>query len=132
MLIRQLSPDKWEFSYGRGSSIYTMQNGSIVALFKYDGLYYEDIIPDGTTYTFSLEFRNEGLASQFGGFLLNWSNESESDRAFYNNNGINSDGAHTIPGHSGIGFLTYDSEKGTMSYREAKKLEKTGARDTYN
>lgn len=140
--IEQLG--KWGFTKGgTANSVIADENGSKIGLIKYDSIWYDDVLPDGIPYTLSLDFRNEGAASQFGGFLLNWSDETEEDRNFALNNGMNGDGMHTIVGRSGIGFsfnndnplyiytITYDEAKDSMSYKEAEIQLETAVRTNW-
>lgn len=65
---------------------------------------------NGNAFLYSADLRYSGDATNFRGFIVNFGNEktaANKGNVFYENNGINADGAHSFTGYSGCGiYLT--------------------------
>jgi len=120
-------PDSYGWCRGANHSTYENGNGGTVANLAFDAFYYDGFVKAGTAYTLSLLAKNCGGAENFGGILINWGNEKNQDRNFFENNGLKKDGQGSLCGFSGIAFnfiganeieiVVYTVENARTSYK---------------
>ena len=119
------------FKPGTGASKCIEDNGGIAGDLSFDAIYYDGIIKNGQAYTATFQLKNSGTESNFGGFVFNWGDEGNTSRDFFENNGLEKDGAGSLVSKSGCGvfFLggnrvkiyvpTWDAEKSKKTYASA-------------
>lgn len=102
-------PDGFYWCTGANQSAYAEHGDGVAARLAFDSINYRDLVKNGKAYTLSLDFKNNGNQTNFGGIIINWGDENNKARNFFENNGLKSDGGGSLVSKSGIGLFFIDA-----------------------
>ena len=114
----------WSYSQGAAQSDFKeLTEDNTVIYLSFDSIS-TSMVKEGTAYKFECDFKNTNNSANFGGFVVNWGNENNLNRDFFEGNGVYKDGDGSICGRSGCGIDFTESNKGfvyVMTYEDGKK-----------
>ncbi|MBP1587058.1 MAG: hypothetical protein ILO53_01485 [Clostridia bacterium] len=113
--VEELLLDNIEYCRGLNSSKTEVEDGNTVFNLVFDSIYYDGFVAQGKAYTLEMDVRNSGANGLFAGVLLNYGDERNEMRNFFEDNGVRTLSDGIIAGWSGIG-VNFRDEKNVEIY----------------
>ena len=120
---------EWNYSQGGASSKFLLDGDDMVLDLAFDAISTLERLENGKPFTLSFDIKNYGnTATNFGGLILNYGEECNTVKNFYETNGLIADSAGSIVSKSGIGVffkekgnimiyvITHDKDTNKISY----------------
>ena len=106
-----IGPD-WVFAMGANQSTFVNKDNNVICNLVFDAFSFAERVENGKAYTVKFDVQNAGnTKTNFAGFVMNYGNECNVSRNFYETNGIIGDGSGSIVSKSGIGVFFTEGGK---------------------
>lgn len=103
---------EWYYAQGGGSSKFLLDGDDMILDLSFDAISTLERLENGKPFTLSFDIKNYGnTPTDFGGLVLNYGEECNTYKNFYETNGLIADGAGSIVSKSGIGVFFKENGK---------------------